>query len=410
MAVIIRTRKISFGKRPSKSPSFKVDVNRVKENDTVKVEVELVSNGTKNIFYFHGKHLSKLDNIHCYLNPGESLSEIRWSGAHPFKIEENVQRQPIVFLRTAWMANYQGVTNEDLPKGAGSYVTQNVDGGEVYNFLPVKGNYYGFARIQSGRNLRLERLGASKDANEIKNVTVVLFAKNPDWGGEFIVGFYKNATLHRNTVPLPKGMRGTHPFYMFKTTIANARLIKEESRVFELPKDGPGQTNAWYAEEYTDKNFLKEVIKYLDNPDEYATKRKGRKRNHAAWQPDAEKRKTVELSAMDLTADYFINSGWDVEDVSSKNLGWDMEASKGNSRLLLEVKGLSGDNLTVELTPNEYAKSKNNSMYRICIVNNALDSKKKILRVFHYKQSRWITSSGLMLDVQEKVGAILSLI
>ncbi|MBP7260271.1 MAG: DUF3883 domain-containing protein [Bacteroidia bacterium] len=409
MAEIIRTRKISFGKRPSKSPSFKVDVNRVKDDDTVKVEVELISNGTKKIYYFHGKHLSKLDSIHCYLNPGEPLTKIKWSGAQPFKVEESVQRQPILFLRTAWMKNYKGVSEEDIPSGAGSYVTENLDGGEVYNFLPIKGNYYGFARIQSGRNLKLERLGAPKDASEIKNVTVVLFAKNPDWGGEFIVGFYKNAILHRNTVSLPKGTRGTHSFYMFKTAIANAQLIKEESRVFELPKDGPGQTNAWYVEEYADKNFLNEVLKYLANPDEYAKQRKGKKRNHPAWQSDAEKRKAVELAAMNLTADYFSNSGWDVEDVSSKNWGWDMQASKGNAQLHLEVKGLSGDNLTVELTPNEYAKCKNNSIYRICIVNNALDSKRRILRIFYFKQGRWVTSSGLILAIQEKVGAILSL-
>lgn len=407
MKQIIRTRNVNFTHRKQQSDSFKVNAKNIPIDGELLVKITTPK--ASGSYYFRGEDLIGLDSVHYYMKENQSLSQIRWTGAQPYKSDVEKDRQPIVFLRTAWMANYQGVTNEDLPKGAGSYVTQNVDGGEVYNFLPVKGNYYGFARIQSGRNLRLERLGASKDANEIKNVTVVLFAKNPDWGGEFIVGFYKNAILHRNIVSLPKGMRGTHPSYMFTTAVANARLIKEESRVFELPKDGPGQTNAWYVEEYGDKNFLMEVLKYLDNPDEYAKKRKGRKRNHAAWQPDAEKRKAVELAAMDMTADYFINSGWDVEDVSSKNLGWDMEASKGDTRLLLEVKGLSGDNLTVELTPNEYAKCKNNAKYRICIVNNALDLKRKMLRIFYFKQGRWVTSSGVMLTVQEKVGAILSL-
>jgi hypothetical protein len=122
--------------------------------------------------------------------------------------------QPIIFLRTAWMKNYKGVNNEDIPSGAGSYVTENLDGGEVYNFLPVKGYYYGYARIQKARNLRIERLGADKEADLIKGATVVLFAKIPETGGEFIVGFYKNAVLNRNTVDLPKGTREKHSFFL----------------------------------------------------------------------------------------------------------------------------------------------------------------------------------------------------
>jgi hypothetical protein len=53
-----------------------------------------------------------------------------------------------IFLRTAWMEFYKGRTQKDLPIGAGSYVSKNSDGGEVYNFFPIRGKYYGFARIQ----------------------------------------------------------------------------------------------------------------------------------------------------------------------------------------------------------------------------------------------------------------------
>ena len=43
-----------------------------------------------------------------------------------------------IFLRTAWMKRYQGVNENDIPVGAGWYVNENADGGEVYNFLPIR--------------------------------------------------------------------------------------------------------------------------------------------------------------------------------------------------------------------------------------------------------------------------------
>lgn len=410
MHQIIRTRNVDFKKRPSQSPSFKVYVNGIQSNDELLVNISLVDNDTKGTYYFHGKDVAALDSIHFYLDKNQTLDEIRWSGAQPYKVEVEEDRQPVIFLRTAWMKKYRGVTEEDLPSGAGSYVTENIDGGEVYNFLPVNDLYYGFARIQSARNLRLERLGAERDAPEIENVTVVLFAKNPITGGEFIVGYYKQATLNRNIVKLPKGTRGTHSFYLFKTKTKHALLIEEDKRIFELPKDGPGQTNAWYVEEYTDKKFLKETLKYISNPDDYALERKGRKVNHVAWQPDAEKRKAVELAAMEMASDYFTNLGWDVEDVHKLNKGWDMEAKQGREHLFIEIKGLSGSNLIIELSVNEYAMSKKYaSQFVICIVTNALEKNNAKLFVFYYRKGQWINSTGAKLFLKERTSAILSL-
>src|SRR5688572_15899646 len=121
--------------------------------------------------------------------------------------------KPIIFLRTAWMIHYKGVTKFDKPYGAGSYVKENKDGGEVENFLPVKNRYYGFARIANAKNLRIERLGASQDDNQIKNVTVVYFATNPFTGGQYVVGWYDNATLFRTVQTIHEGYK-SHPYYL----------------------------------------------------------------------------------------------------------------------------------------------------------------------------------------------------
>lgn len=93
------------------------------------------------------------------------------------------------------MIHYGGVTHMGKPSGAGSYVKENEDGGEVANFYPIRGNYYGYVRIRKNHDLRIERLGASPQAEAIRNVTVVFFATNPVTRGQYVVGWYDQATL-----------------------------------------------------------------------------------------------------------------------------------------------------------------------------------------------------------------------
>src|SRR5690606_36216174 len=116
-------------------------------------------------------------------------------------------KKPIIFLRIAWMNEYRGVKRSDIPTGAGSYVEENADGGEVCNFLPISGKYYGYARIQGNRSLRLENLGAEMEDASISGILIVLFAKNPETGGHYIVGWYDNATLYREIQMLSKNVR-----------------------------------------------------------------------------------------------------------------------------------------------------------------------------------------------------------
>jgi len=410
MGQIIKKREVNFDNRPSKSNSFKIDTKKVSNEDELLVNIKAPKSAFSGNYYFKGKDIVGLDSIHFYINEKESPNRIRWSGAQPFKTEIPKHKPTILGLRVAWMKNYNGVNDEDIPSGAGSYVTENLDGGEVYNFKPINGYYYGYARIQSRRNLRIERLGANTNDPFIENITVVLFARNPETGGEFIVGWYKDAILNRNLVSLPKGLRGKHSAYLTKALIKNSFLVNAEKRIFELPKDGPGQTNAWYIQEYQNTNFISKLEDYINDPDKYLNKRKGKKINHGGWLPDAEKRKKVELAAMEATADYYVNLGWDVLDVHKENLGWDMEVKKGNEHLLLEIKGLSGNELTVELSPNEYYHSiKHSKKFRVCIFNNALDNKKQKLYVFFHKNGIWTDISGLKLNVTEKTGAIFKL-
>lgn len=309
-----------------------------------------------------------------------------------------------IFLRTAWMKHYEGVNENDIPVGAGWWVNENEDGGEVYNFHPIRDHYYGFARIQMGRSLRIERVGAIANADSVNDITVVFFGRNPQTGGQYIIGWYQHATLYRHTQQLANNLRGNQPFYLTKAQVTNGYLVQEEDRIFEVPDDGPGQTNAWYVEEYNDA-YLTEVKRYIATPENYIRRQPHRIINGNAWQRDAEKRKRIEIAAMDMVANYFAARRYSVEYRHTENLGWDLEATLNNQTLLLEVKGLSGEFSAVDFTPNEYLNTKRNRKhYRICVVSNTLSANKK-LEIFYWNGGDWISNENKILQIREIVSA-----
>lgn len=304
-----------------------------------------------------------------------------------------------IFLRIAWMKEYKGVTETDIPSGAGSYVEENEDGGEVYNFYPVKDKIFGFSRVQGGKNIRIERLGTTKQAQEINNVTIVFFAKNDVLGGgQYVVGWYKNATLYRSVQNVNKSLRNGYAAYNSVVNIDDAFLVPTMQRtqeVFHIPDDGPGQSNVWYVQEYGNPSFLNNLKKYIANPKAKLPTTPRNKITGTAWQQDVEKRKQVEWAAMETVQEYFEEQNFEVSYRHTENVGWDLEATINNSTLLLEVKGLSGTFGSVELTANEYKNAKQHKRnYRICVVSNALNIAHKKLDIYFYQNGNWVNDNN----------------
>ncbi len=78
--------------------------------------------------------------------------------------------------------------------------------------------------------------------------------------------------------------------------------------------------------------------------------------------------------------------------------------------LLLEVKGLAGDNISVQLTPNEYEQMiRHRSEYRVCVVTGAASAEPS-LWVFADVNGEWrsLGRRKTKLQVTERTGAILS--
>lgn len=130
--------------------------------------------------------------------------------------------------------------------------------------------------------------------------------------------------------------------------------------------------------------------------------------NTALRQFDSLKRIEVEKIAINEVTKFYENEGYNVSSVAKDNRGWDLDARIGNRTFKLEVKGLSGKEVIVELTPNEYQKMKSfKKDYRICIVNECLYH--PVLRIFSFVDEEWRDKQGNVLEIQERVAARLKL-
>ena len=124
-------------------------------------------------------------------------------------------------------------------------------------------------------------------------------------------------------------------------------------------------------------------------------------------QYDVAKRVGIENEAMERAKEHFENLGYKVIDVSKEDKGWDFEVSKDGEELYVEVKGLSGENVNIELTPNEYEKMQNNKdKYRIFVLTNA-DKKKGDYYIFSFEGDKILKdeNKNKELTIEERTGA-----
>ncbi|WP_227717266.1 DUF3883 domain-containing protein [Methanobacterium lacus] len=315
----------------------------------------------------------------------------------------------IIFLNVGWMKSYQGIINGDIIQGGGSYVHENKFGHEVYNFLPYDGFVYGFVQPPRSSKIHIERLGADPKDDSIDNVLAIWVATKPT-SGNVIVGWYKDATLYKEyqySDELNRNFKDEKIGYNVKAKEEDSKLLALDERVFHIKrgKGWMGQSNIWYASQESNEDFRNEVLNYIY--ENIIPKKNDKKRNHSiSRQVDTYQRQKIEVTAINHTIKYYEKYGYTVESKEKDNVGWDLEAVMDNIKLKIEVKGLSQENVAIELTPNEYEKMKEfKEDYRISVVTNAL--KKPILRIFSYNDENgiWQDIEGNKLEIDEKVSA-----
>ena len=195
----------------------------------------------------------------------------------------------------------------------------------------------------------------------------------------------------------------------------NAVLLPVDARTLVIPKSKKGETglagqaNIWYADEPKGEAVVQEVHDWIEN---WSTRNPARnvKTRRKRSINDPEHNAKVEVAAVGQVREQLSEIGYVVCSVERDNVGWDLEAKLANKvRLRVEVKGLSGKEPRVGLTPNEFDVFKNGVKgYRLAIVTRALsDSPKLRICRFSDERGKWLVDGqgGCEVQIEERVSA-----
>ncbi|TJV70688.1 MAG: DUF3883 domain-containing protein [Mesorhizobium sp.] len=348
---------------------------------------------------------------------GAILDELDHEGA-------GIQLPPMVFFNVGWMERYQGMSPDDPTLGRHGYLANHDHGHESFNFLAEGGRVFGYQ--PRGNKLWLPRLGGSPRNDSLDHVLVVWLATHPKTMKVMIVGWYSDATVYRTQRPrVPKrgvGAGTVEIFYTAEAAANNAKLLPVGNREFEAPTHhsmtgGLGQSPVWYggndAFRWRVWRYIQGVERNLKLPNPSPSKRKGGSlpRNH-----NSELRRKVEKIAVDHATAFFeskAGGSYSIESVELEGRGWDLEATRGREKLLIEVKGLSGTGAVCEFTPNEYAKAHHDdhrNSYVIYIVTGCL-SDNPVASIFRFTaKGAWEAADGRCLSVVPLTGARLTIV
>lgn len=328
---------------------------------------------------------------------------------------------PLLFVNVGWQIRYQGSTKDDPTLGGHGYLRDHVVGHEAWNFLPTRGKVYGY--IPRETTVNIERLGATRRDAAVQGVTVVWLARHPSTGRTVIVGWYENADIYRMSGGISlKRMKGIRIAPQIVADAKDAHLLPLDQRTFPIPtKKKPGclgQSPVWYG---NNDEFRDRVRLFISRGGRHAPVT-ARRFAGAGRQNDPAARKRIEEAAIEFATRYYESiAGGErlVESVEHLARGWDLEASNTEDCLKVEVKGVSSDVCSVDLTPNEYEamlSTEHRSHYVVFVVTG-LEAKRPFAHIFRYDgeaSSRakpvWISQRGELLRVEERVAARLSVL
>lgn len=316
----------------------------------------------------------------------------------------------LLFCNVGWMERYQGLDSGDAISGGGSYVKEEGRGHEICNFVDVNGVVYGYVQ-PPGQQIDIARIGANPNEEFISGITVVWTATRPT-GGTAVVGWYKNATVFREyqkhqTFPNLHRKNGVDGYWI-RADSTDAKILAVDERTCEIPrqvKGGMGQSNIWYADSPESAQTVKRVNDLL----------KGKRaitpaKQSVSRQQDQERKAQIEKAAIRASCSHFESLGYSIKSVEKDNVGWDLVATSGKTTLNIEVKGLSGDNFAIELTPNEYkAFVAESESYRLAVVVSALNKPALYVCRYSREQMAWVVEGhgNRHLDVQAKESAVI---
>ena len=332
----------------------------------------------------------------------------------------------MLVLRTGYMKRYDG---PDEIQNGGAYPEETGAGSEIFNFKSYRGTCYGYGYTPGAVNLAKIRPGRYEEGDHLTGVAVLFIAKKPGIG-QVVVGWYRDATvLHKKFMPRPKAVDfsaiSERTWFCCMADDTSAILLPENERTFKVPyapaghKGFPGHSHAWYPGEHMKekavRSFVNKLYAYMDQKSEpeNSVPKERKKRAGPSGKPNHERNGQVEQAAVEAVTSHYKKQGYQVKSVESEKLGWDLEVTRNEDVLYVEVKGLSRLVVEFELTPNEYRRMKENSpRYRVCVVCDALSLHKPI--IYELKPTgrgrSWrlvsTDNEGIAVSMTEKPGAV----
>jgi hypothetical protein len=274
----------------------------------------------------------------------------------------------LVLLKTAWSERYDG----DEVMGNFGYVEEHgpKSGHERYNFRRGKDALY------RGYVPPLGRHHSTPNPAYPHGWTVVWVSKKPGTTGVRIVGVYFDASFE----PQATTYKVDGAEIDFCVTARDGFLVPAVLRTLSFPSPVRSGACCYLLGAENDSKYrklsnqlIKEIARLADEVEaEFPTP------DVRASFPTNEHIRKVEKAAIDFVWKSFENRGYRIKNLQDAHLGYDLEAVRGRTKLLLEVKGTAGETPYAYVTSNELATALGVSRndWRMCLVVGALSSPK----------------------------------
>jgi hypothetical protein len=328
--------------------------------------------------------------------------------------------EPLLFANVGWMTWYEGQREDDHTLGNHAWLKKHKWGHEAWNFKPYRGKVYGYIPGRSSR-IDIRKLDPQCRGAFVDGVTVVFMARHPRTRETRIVGWYSDAVVYREVghATLIRA-RGIEVQYQVVADESRMKLLSVDERQFRIPTEkvqgNLGQSPLWYG---GSDAFRQSVRAYIASEAQPPARSKAR-RGDLSQSADPAARKLIELAAVrHATAFYQSKLGGlrQVRSVEGDAAGWDLTVTGAGEVLKVEVKGLGGSTVCVELTPNEFAKMQSPEHrrdYVVYVVTEALTERAKS-HIFYYNALRsqgrehiWTTHDQKQLKIEKRIAARLT--
>lgn len=330
--------------------------------------------------------------------------------------------QKVLFARVGWMRWYHGVCSDDpKPIGGGAFNKSSL-GHERFNFLRIGNRAFGYFQPQlqpknrhRASSIRLEKIKAGFLGDVLEDVLIIFVATNPMRGGQFVVGWYKSATVYRYEQPSSSKLRKGVGYFL-ETEWKDAVLVPEPKREFPIPsgKGGIGTANICYPLEDDGKkkeySWLQLATEYAlsyngvnaaQNPEAASDDRleeefESDSETRAGYQSNPTIRKAIEEYAMSWAGRRLAKLGLKPKD-KHRTESFDYLCQRDGAELFVEVKGTQTDGKCVFLTPNEAKHAQTHPNSALFIVHGIIVKGKRNPKISGGKERLlmpWDIASG----------------